>query len=239
MELQKIVEEIWDKQVQTKNYKPIIIEGTPGIGKTFFMIYMLYVCRNKGIDVAFSTLNVCYILDSWMPRKVIQTTFNDYLFSNESCIYLYDPNQVNEGTGNPNISVFRGRTLITTSQDDRTLSQLRDHPKEYFYMPIWTLDELKICRSLCYPNMLEQKVIDGFHLWGGSARHVFWSGDSDEIQKRLSAATTNYSTMESIVAKMESKFTDKYPRRRHQWLWHMVVDETYCKLSVALYIYTK
>ena len=97
-------------------------------------------------------------------------------------------------------------------------------------MPIWTLDELQACRVKCFDGIvLEQKVIDNFNCWGGSARQVFWSGDNQDIQKRLLQATANYSTMESIVTRMTSVFTDKHPYRRHQWLWHMVVDETYRK----------
>ena len=58
----------------------------------------------------------------------------------------------------------------------------------------------------------------------------------------LQQTLRNGVTLESIISRMMSNSTDKYPHRRHQWLWHMKIQNGYHSFTYqwpSLYIKNK
>jgi hypothetical protein len=43
------------------------------------------------------------------------------------------------------------------------------------YFPVWSFDELLLCRELCYKEIDKATVKDRYNKYGGIARYVFWS----------------------------------------------------------------
>jgi hypothetical protein len=44
-----------------------------------------------------------------------------------------------------------------------------------WYFPVWSLDELRDCRQLCYPSVDPTTLSKRYEQYGGVARYVFWS----------------------------------------------------------------
>jgi hypothetical protein len=50
------------------------------------------------------------------------------------------------------------------------------------YFPVWSLDELRQCRAVCYADIDLGIVEDRYRQYGGIARYVFWPGEPPSIE---------------------------------------------------------
>ncbi len=75
-------------------------------------------------------------------------------------------------------------------------SPCEDHTKEFikagsvdlFYMPMWELDELEICRQMCNLRLTAASITERFLLWGGVARRCFFTGDDAILKDDMAQA---------------------------------------------------
>lgn len=154
------------------------------MGKTFFLFYMIYRFKHLRRSIAVSSGNVDVILDREHPRLTDKLALQDYLDNHPKSIYLYDP--CNKPGVGPTART-QGLTIITTSEDEANLASVKNMPKDFLYMPVWTLEELMLCSTLCYKDITRLDVVlKRFYHWGGAVRNVLRLTDV-EVQKQFTS----------------------------------------------------
>ena len=96
--------------------KKIVVTGTPGIGKSVFNFYLLYLLRLQGKTVLFNLIDIWYRFSDEGAERVGNPK-NYFLDENDR--FLCDPE--NKPTGS-----FRGITVVTVSlEEERTKEFLK------------------------------------------------------------------------------------------------------------------
>jgi hypothetical protein len=157
--------------------KDTLILGTPGIGKSIFLFYVLWRLAFERPDatIVFRTRDenekVFYVLrgNTGGERTVQKYTREPDLVYQTGVLYLLDSNlPTAKGSGR------RARVLEVSSPKRSHWSPFakQDLPAVR-YMPGWTPAELETCRSSCYPAADRAKMERVVELLGGSARAAF------------------------------------------------------------------
>ncbi len=120
-----IFEKIAEVPIIRKNV--IVVQGTPGVGKTFFLFYMLYKFKKNNTSVAVSIGSVYLILDHDYPRMARDVNeLSNYLILHPDCIYLHDP----YNSDSDPVLRKAGLTIIITSVDERNIRAVKNMPKK-------------------------------------------------------------------------------------------------------------
>jgi hypothetical protein len=85
------------------------------------------------------------------------------------------------------------------------------------YFPVWSLEELRDCRALCYPTIDPATVDDRYRKYGGNPHCVFWPGEPPSIE----GVVANRDARKSIHAVGEPSRMLPLPHM----LLHLSVDE--------------
>ncbi|CAN0400345.1 unnamed protein product [Pylaiella littoralis] len=147
----------------------IVVTGTPGIGKSVFGYYLLYLLRLEGKTVVLEQKEKWY---RFSDEGVVQgrfETFSDAGFLNDPAgWYLSDPE------GKPREG-FTGITVVLVSpRKDKTNEFLKQDSACLLVMPVWSEDELLECRRMIFPHARSvDDVRTAFEKVGGVARAVF------------------------------------------------------------------
>jgi len=151
-----------------------IVTGTPGIGKSLFLIYLLWnlVKRGKRVLFIYHPFNIYYDEEGGvfefgsdrLPSGI------DYSFWNETLWCLFDAKGKNEA----NLNAFPTslcKFILSTSPRREMVNDFKKPPvPDYFYMPIWTKDELEEIAPL-FPSSSEEWH-NRFTILGGIPRDV-------------------------------------------------------------------
>ena len=207
----------------------IIVEGTPGVGKTFFLLYILFKFKSEGKALGVCIGSVYIILDKEKkyPRMCSRLALQDYLSDHTECIYLHDPFCKKGETPCQPILRAKGITVITTSADPTNVASVKHAPKHKIYMPVWSCEELIDCAKHCYRDITKVNVVkERFYYWGGSARNVFMTDDKELVVK-FKGILKQVDSVTALISRIESTMNDSNPDRNFQWLRHMIVTEDY------------
>ncbi len=150
-----------------------VITGTPGIGKSLFLIYFLWKLVKEGKRVLFiyHPYNIYYDGKGgvfWFASGHLPLE-NDILFWNDTLWCLFDAKCKREH------HLFKFpfelcNFIVSTSPQREMLNDFKKPPEPHvFYMPTWTEDELEAIVPL-FPNSNEWR--DRFEILGGIPRHV-------------------------------------------------------------------
>lgn len=120
-----------------------LIVGNPGIGKSWFLFYLMKLLLEKGETVIYQR----HTMDYWVMfanNQIVsglKTNLPQKELSESNTWYLID-------TDKP--SQWRARTVMVSSP-------CKEHYKEFvklgaqkLYMPIWTYDEIRMCCEVSY-----------------------------------------------------------------------------------------
>ena len=208
----------------------ITVEGTPGVGKTFFLLYMLFRFKEQKVAIGLSISSQCVILDQERkyPRMCDQSELDDYLSAHPECIYLHDPFVSISGRKSNPILRSSGITIITTSVDGRNTVTVKNiTTRMQYYMPVWSCAELVACANQCYGGITRSKVVKTrFHYWGGSARNVLMEDDTG-VYRKFNQILQQVDSVETLLSRLEGTMSDSEPDKRFQWLRHMFVSDDY------------
>ncbi len=159
--------------------KNIVVAGTPGIGKSVFGFYLLYLLRCEGKTVVFQRQ------DRWFRFSnagVQQGSFSDFFraryLQNDCDInswFLCDPKNGPECDPEDRPEeCFVGTTVaLVTPEAFRVNEFLKQVNSERFFMPVWSEDELLECQRAVFPHVRRTDVEKAFGVVGGVARAVF------------------------------------------------------------------
>ncbi|CAI2186481.1 9391_t:CDS:2, partial [Funneliformis geosporum] len=161
------------------------ITGNPGIGKTFFGFYLLYLLsQQENIRIIYTNFNeqTTIVFDG----EEAFTTYDEILVGKYLCSedtwYIADsiePKDVNAKT-----------ILICSPRKEHYKRFDRYHGRIRRYMPVWSFKEIEVCRSNIFKNIDKNKVEKMFNEWGGIPRFVLEMTD-DDSQAELEQAINN------------------------------------------------
>ncbi|CAB1111758.1 unnamed protein product [Ectocarpus sp. CCAP 1310/34] len=164
----------------------IVVTGTPGIGKSEFGFYLMYLLRGQGNTVVLERK------DSWFRFSDEGVTVGyfysfrraGYLYGN-STWYLSDPeDRPKELLGLPTV-------VLLSPRKSRVNEFMKQPGSRRFYMPPWCLDELFRCRQAVFPHVPETDVRERFSKVGGVARAVFDAEKLKQVCLKMQAAASN------------------------------------------------
>jgi hypothetical protein len=187
-----------------------IITGTPGIGKSLFLIYLLWKLVKEGKRVLFiyHPFNVYYdgkggvfqFFGGHLPLDA------DYSFWNDTLWCLFDAKFKKEADLG-DLPIGLGTFVVSTSPRREMVNDFKKPPvPQVFYMPTWTEAELEAVAPL-FPNANEWR--DRFGILGGIPRHVL-EVTTQPPTEMLEAACTDCS-LDDCIKKigMNSTITEK------------------------------
>ncbi|PLW32910.1 hypothetical protein PCANC_17104 [Puccinia coronata f. sp. avenae] len=151
-----------------------VVTGTPGVGKTFFSAYYLWVaaCRKKTVvwepfqkrQAAQST----YLMTSdGVERVAFGSPQLEEALQNSETVYIVD--------GQPPVLCPAWTLLVTSPHYENYKDLLKQPQSEILYMPPWSYQELQHCKAVLYadeenlPTTLMDELFDWF---GGVPRYV-------------------------------------------------------------------
>ena len=210
-------EEVWQRVAQEtveKDLGGVLVTGSPGIGKSRGLTYLLklllkdkqtviFECK-KGERVFLFTLGEDgkYTVQSKRTISGVWIEDIDSFISDENNWYLIDPAEQSRGTTCPGARVI----LAASPNRNHYHEFVKEHSVRTHYMNPWSLDELKAVR--CHVNvtadsqpLTPEEMAIRFKVFGGIPRHIFWPSDTDKLRtlvKRLVAAavTLSWDTVE-------------------------------------------
>ncbi len=137
--------------VKDKTSCEIMVSGTPGIGKSCFLTFlMLYL--SKSTNVAYKYSSSVYYYDRKSSCCSLFYPF-DYNFpGSENCVFLCDVSD----TSFPLFTKlsFDCHAVFVSSPDQSKHKILKPFlSKSTYYLPLWTIDEMLNCRKVISHNL--------------------------------------------------------------------------------------
>jgi hypothetical protein len=161
------VQEAW------KNKQYPIIRGTPGIGKSHFLLYCFWRLA-KDPDTESILVQLQTSADFYLWRRVkVDGQANFHLTYSP----LYPLNNVSEttyyltDTTKPHNDLHK--TLMVSSPDyHHTASEFKKRNARKYWFTVWDEEELQHCRRSLYQSLSIELVSRLFVMWGGVPRYV-------------------------------------------------------------------
>ncbi|CAB4441894.1 unnamed protein product [Rhizophagus irregularis] len=160
------------------------ITGNPGIGKTYFGYYLLYLLA--GLDVT-----VVYDNQKESNPIVFESGKNAFI-SNSEIIKPYLQNSkvwyIVDGKEPKSVDA---KTILICSPKRNYYNKFDNYEGVVVarFMPIWSWEEIKQCRKGLYNYEVEKKLAkDLFLMWGGIPRYVLEKAKDITSQQKLTDA---------------------------------------------------
>eukprot|EP00026_Physarum_polycephalum_P003866 Phypoly_transcript_03882.p1 GENE.Phypoly_transcript_03882~~Phypoly_transcript_03882.p1 ORF type:complete len:429 (+),score=66.04 Phypoly_transcript_03882:89-1375(+) len=159
----------------------LVITGNPGIGKSFFLFYFLYLLRVKDPDatvVVYRHLeNRWYLFSkdgiSTQVGAKGQEVFDKYL-TDPNTWYLVD-------TATP--LEVKAKTLLLSSPYVQQYKEFRKTNAHICFMPVWSKEEIDICRQEFYNNTVSQEQANELYRKWEAFRATCWKRRIEETTK--------------------------------------------------------
>ncbi|RHZ77618.1 hypothetical protein Glove_174g112 [Diversispora epigaea] len=175
-----------------KNIRRIRISGNPGIGKSVFTYYILYKLAQLNKTIVYNHLGSTFIIfEKEKAFYVNKSVMREYIHS-QDVWYIVDATEPEK---------VKAKTILVCSP---RLDHYRNFDKyvgaTIRYMPIWSWEEIEICKKRIFNDLELKKVDDLFSRWGGIPRFVLEKAQ-DSIQQQL---------LEEAIIKNSNKELFKY-----------------------------
>jgi len=127
------------------------VTGTPGTGKTHFLFFLMYWCakNNRTVVVSLKLPSVYIILDGESDHVDVSQVAPMKLLRKPSTILLAD-------AVTPQLA--EGPIVLTTSPNKDVYKDFIRWGADYLYMPVWSLDELHLCKRLCNMQISDDEI---------------------------------------------------------------------------------
>mmetsp|Transcript_12457 Transcript_12457/g.37389 ORF Transcript_12457/g.37389 Transcript_12457/m.37389 type:complete len:686 (-) Transcript_12457:1189-3246(-) len=204
----------------------VIVTGNPGIGKSWFLNYVLYrVARDEpSSSVVFESVGdgLLWVFSPdgsvrrhhWEDRRDITE------LENVNNLYLFDPAGLTGVSREP--QPCKAFTVVTSSPDKTHYNEFHKHGAKKRYMDLWSLAQLRVCASFVgiSPSATEKR----FLRHGGVARSVI-TADSSEVDKALDSALT---TVDFDAVVRSVGLDDAVKAATHKIVAYTVLDKDAC-----------
>ena len=211
-----------------------IVMGIPGIGKTTFLYYLLHVLVEQKKCVVFEDFKGLMFMVQ-KNGEIFEGKRGDPVFkaplADSSAYYLFNCGG-SIGTMTPLLESVGAVTIAASSPSEDHTKELSKTRHCVYYMPMWTLDELQLCRVECDLPLPQAVVADRFAVWGGAARQILFTGDDEALSNQLETALTRFKENPQDVLKSVGSTDTRMVSHK---LLHYNVDKTsFKKYSIVL-----
>eukprot|EP00804_Cyclotella_cryptica_P011830 CCRYP_015337-RB/>CCRYP_015337-RB protein AED:0.28 eAED:0.75 QI:201/0/0/1/0/0/3/0/756 len=208
-----------------------IISGTPGIGKSLFLIYLLWRLVKEGKRVLFmyDSFNIYYdgnggvfrCASTRLPLDDDDSFWNDTLWCLFDAKFKTEPDLIR-------LPVSLSTFIVSTSPRREMVNDFRKPPEpEVFYMPTWTEAELNAIVPLFHEV---SKWRERFRILGGIPRHVL------EVTKKdptvILEAACEDCELDDCIKKIGLNSTITEKSKAVHSLVHITSDPPYTESSV-------
>ena len=180
-------------RIPQDNHRHLIL-GSPGIGKSWFHVFCLFVLMKAEIPVYIQRkgYSALFFKGEAYEAYDCNNLVRNNLLSRSNIWHLYDRTEPPKGLSSENI------TVMVSSPGRETY---KDYVKcchfGRMYMPLWNYKELELINRLRTPStsrLSEERLRERFQLCGGIARHIF--DDYKDYKKEYARAVSDYSISE-------------------------------------------
>ena len=217
-----------DPDPPKKRLHGMAISGTPGIGKSMFLFYVLWRLANM-------ELKGTVILRRQLDEEEI------YVFQNEGCWITMDHKDIRLLLKDPNTwyltdallpppGLPKAITILVSSPSEKYYSEFLkySHVAPLHYLPVWSLDELKLVAPSY--NRSEDVVKERFDMIGGVPRYVLEKDDDLEEIVKLSMEKL---PLDKLILIALGKFS-KEDQISHQIVHFKVEPPLYTKRTLTI-----
>ena len=172
-----------------------VITGTPGIGKSVFLAYMVAFLVEQGYGIVIQIGQKFWSRQSGSGKTVAHEEQKPKLLKNPQVVLLADPRG---GKDNEIEQRRAGCTIVFTSLRESCYKvpfKQQSNYSERRYMPIWSSEELVKHRKVLFPTYEEKDVINAHALLGGSVR---WLADLVKEQRQIPDQSQSKAAQELI-----------------------------------------
>ncbi|CAI2182544.1 5930_t:CDS:2, partial [Funneliformis geosporum] len=151
----------------------IRVTGNPGIGKTYFGFYLLYLFARNGRSIIYESITskFSYVFDGEEAFLTSNDTIQYSYQSRRDVLYIVDGMEPKE---------VEAKTILVCSPRKSHYSNFDKYPLAIIrYMPEWTLNEIHTCRSEMFSDIEEEKANRLFSMWGGIPRFILEQTDDE------------------------------------------------------------
>jgi hypothetical protein len=207
-----------------------IITGTMGIGKSIFLIYLLWklVQEGKRVLLIYPEFNIYYDGKGGVFTVESLPSGIDERFWNETLWCLFDSKQ-KKYSNLGEVSYFGCTFILSMSPQQELINDFKKPPvPQYFYMPTWTEAELEMIASLfCSTNPWR----DRFKILGGIPQHVLKDTKYDPTTL-LEVACTDC-TLDDCIEEVNMSITNTNKSNAIHCLIHIHSEDPYTESSVC------
>jgi hypothetical protein len=212
----------------------VIITGTPGIGKSLFLFYLLWklvVKEGKRVLIMYGESNIYYDGKGGVCTLETIPSAAHYSFWNDEPLWcLFDSKGKNEAYLG-HIPYDRCNFILSTSPRRELINDFKkSHAPQYFYMPLWNETELETIAPM-FPHVTETEWRNRFDVLGGIPRNVLEDTTRNPTQM-LEAACTECS-LEDCMKKVGLDSTISEKSKVIHSLIHMTSMSPYTEHSVC------
>jgi hypothetical protein len=190
-----LLEICWKNIHETKTLSQTIM-GTPGIGKTFFGLFLLYYLAHKDATVVYQP-QACKNRYLFTPNLVIfgSSEHFDEILNLPTTYYIVDENQP---------AFMQAKTIYLTTPKGSYENDFFHWVSGTCYLPVWSKEEILTCKELLYPMIHPSLVLDPYERWGGIPRYFlsFMNTKEQDILFRCVLRRVNFDWFENVYGKL-------------------------------------
>ena len=156
--------------------RDVVVTGTPGIGKSYYAVYELYLAVRDDKNVVYQRGDkaLCFEANAGCAFVCdVRSSIITNLLLEETTVFLYDC-----CTREPvkNHLIRKARVVVVSSPHEPNYKDIIKNPgTEKYYMHVWSLDELASCYANVYAKDGDKYVgwEDKYAKFGGIPRYTF------------------------------------------------------------------
>ena len=200
--------------------KRFVVTGTPGIGKTVYLHYFLWVLFTKQTSINNNVQRKIYLqrmkgrIISFRGNKVVSIdagAAEDTILCDSKCILLVDMVEEKEPAR------CSGTTIIFSSPNPKRYKQLMNGVSRQYILNPWTLAELNAVWLHSYPDIPWEDVERLYNKMGGIIRYVL--EQNDVADKRME---TGIRKAKNMFITMSQSIDEQFSSGKHGVLIYRV-----------------
>ena len=210
---------------QNKSKIGVLVTGNPGIGKSFFLVYLLWRFTQLGKIVIFESAEekkVYVFKPGKEPVLILGSPVELEELGNKGSVFLHNPMANHEP-----LFVNAFTVLASSPNPNNYKGFCKRRGCRRFCMPVWSEDEVMSCNSSLQSwNLKREEIEKGFSVFGGIPRFLL---DYDTYYQDLRTAILESKEKELIDKAAEASTFKDYSHK----LLHFDVSAEFAVVSMS------
>ena len=200
--VRKCYEDVFHLFLKDINRKSFAISGTPGIGKSFFFVYILYRLIKNYTEktLSFKPNRIIYQMGFTfecfdLQQQIVTRTTK---FDAEELVREQDTFYVIDGRTSDPLASSCIVLFISSPRSELYKDYVKQKKAKEWYFPVWNREELDACQHHCYPDLPIEMLQKRHRIYGGIARFVFHNDYSISVPKKMQSALNDVNAVRGV-----------------------------------------